>query len=214
MDEFHLRLARIGLATASRYGLALAGGYAVNVHGFISRPSADVDLFGALDTDLDAATAAVISAYQAAGLVVDVEHTSRYYVRLMVVDPGPGRETKVELVADVRLREPVTMAIGRVLHPDDVAAGKVEALFTRAECRDFIDVDALLESGRYSREQLLELAARRDSGFDRRVFAQMLLGIDRFPDSEFARYAVSTDAAAAIRVTMHDWHHELIANRP
>jgi hypothetical protein len=42
--SFHQRLARIGLAVASRYGLALAGGYAVNAHGFISRPSADVDL--------------------------------------------------------------------------------------------------------------------------------------------------------------------------
>ena len=75
----------------------------------------------------------------------------------------------------------------------------MEALFTRAECRDFIDVDAVLRSGRYNCEQLLELAAQRDAGFDRTVFAQMLKGVDRFPDSEFTRYAVPPANVADIR---------------
>jgi hypothetical protein len=51
----------------------------------------------------------------------------------MVTDARGGEESKVELVADVRLREPVTMAVGRVLHADDVAAGKMEALFKRID---------------------------------------------------------------------------------
>ncbi|WP_263444752.1 hypothetical protein [Streptomyces olivaceus] len=34
----------------------------------------------------------------------------------------------------------------------------MEALFSRAEVRDFIDVDALIRAG-YSRERLIELAA-------------------------------------------------------
>lgn len=37
---------------AARYGFALAGGHAVNAHGFLIRPSADVDLFTSLDEDL------------------------------------------------------------------------------------------------------------------------------------------------------------------
>ncbi len=84
-------LASIALEVASTYGLALAGGHAVNAHGFVSRPSADVDLFGALDLDLDAATSAVIGAYRAAGLDVNAEHVSRYYVRLMVTDAARRR---------------------------------------------------------------------------------------------------------------------------
>jgi hypothetical protein len=43
----HLRLAEIGLRVAGRYGFALAGGYAVQVHGILGRPSEDVDLFTA-----------------------------------------------------------------------------------------------------------------------------------------------------------------------
>ena len=49
------------------------------------------------------------------------------------------------------------MDIGPVLHIDDVVAGKMSTLFTRAEPRDFLDVDAALVTGRYTREQLLEV---------------------------------------------------------
>ena len=209
MDEFHRKLAYTGLQVAARYGFALAGGHAVNAHGFLTRPSADVDLFGALDADLANASAEVVSQYQASGLAVTMEHESEYYVRLTVTDPETGRESKVELVADIRLREPVRMAIGPVLHPDDVAAGKIEALFSRAECRDFIDVDALLRSGHFTRDRLLTLAEQRDVGFDRKVFAQMLLGISRFPEAEFTRYGVSLEQTTAIRSTMREWHDEL-----
>jgi predicted nucleotidyltransferase component of viral defense system len=213
VDDFHWRLASSALEVAARYGFALAGGHAVNAHGFLIRPSADVDLFTSLDEDLAAPTADVVATYRASGLDVRVEHESRYYVRLTVADPESGKESKVELVADIRLMEPVLMAIGPVLHPDDVAAGKVEALFTRAEVRDFIDVDALLRSGRYSRERLLELAGLRDAGFDRSVFADMLRGIERFPDLEFARYDVTAERTKQIRAAMNDWRGQLLAER-
>jgi hypothetical protein len=45
MDPFHERLARVALEVTAAYGFALAGGYAVQAHGFLDRPSADVDLF-------------------------------------------------------------------------------------------------------------------------------------------------------------------------
>jgi hypothetical protein len=49
VDPVHRRLAKIGLAAAGRYGFALAGGYAVQAHGILQRPSEDVDLFTAWD---------------------------------------------------------------------------------------------------------------------------------------------------------------------
>jgi hypothetical protein len=42
-------LARIGLRAAARYGFVLAGGYAVQAHGFLTRRSEDVDLFTSTD---------------------------------------------------------------------------------------------------------------------------------------------------------------------
>jgi hypothetical protein len=42
------------------------------------------------------------------------------------------------------------MSLGPVLHPDDAVANKMCALSGRAEARDFLDVDAVLQSGRYT----------------------------------------------------------------
>jgi hypothetical protein len=141
VDAFHHRLAAIGLRTAASHGFALAGGYAVNAHGFIQRPSNDVDLFTTIDTDLTGPTQQIVSAYRDAGLTVEIDYESQHYVRLTVADPTSSAASKVELVADLRLRQPILMEVGPVLHPDDVAGGKVEALFSRAEVRDFYGVN-------------------------------------------------------------------------
>jgi hypothetical protein len=78
--------------------------------------------------------------------------------RLAVADPAvPDRPYKVELAANWRYLAPVMMDIGPVLHIDDVVAGKMSALFTRAKPRDFLDVDAALVTGRYTREQWRDL---------------------------------------------------------
>ncbi len=44
-----------------------------------------------------------------------------------------------------------------------------------------IGLDALVTSGAFTREELLALAAARDAGFDRGVFAQMLTVLDIYP---------------------------------
>jgi hypothetical protein len=53
MDPLHERLARLALSAAAPFGFALAGGYAVQVHGFLSRPSADVDIVASSRAECD-----------------------------------------------------------------------------------------------------------------------------------------------------------------
>ena len=43
MDPLHRRAMRLGLAATEKYGFALAGGYAIQAHGFLDRVSEDVD---------------------------------------------------------------------------------------------------------------------------------------------------------------------------
>ena len=70
LRPFHERLARVALNLAVSYGFALAGGYAVQAHGFLDRPSADVDLFAEASTQFDFSQAVdtVIAAYRRDGL--------------------------------------------------------------------------------------------------------------------------------------------------
>ena len=183
MEPQHERIARIALAAGARYGLALAGGYAVSAHGMGNRPSGDVDLFTSWQHrgEFPELKAAVIAALESVGYKASVIMSAETFTRLILTDPEGGAEEKVELSVDWRAHDPVQLAIGPVLHADDAVANKVCALFGRALPRDFLDVDAVIISGRYTREQLLELAAEADRGFDRLLFADALGALTRSP---------------------------------
>lgn len=136
MEPQHERIAKIALAAGARYGLALAGGYAVQAHGIGNRPSGDVDLFTTWQhrDEFPELTTAVIAALNAAGYATSVIMSGETFARLIVTDPSEGREDKVELSADWRAHHPVQLDIGPVLHPDDAVANKVCAC-TAVRCR-------------------------------------------------------------------------------
>ncbi|WP_127355202.1 nucleotidyl transferase AbiEii/AbiGii toxin family protein [Actinacidiphila soli] len=167
MDPFHARLARIGLGAAAGYGFVLAGGYAVQAHGFLERLSDDVDLFTDIADPVafSEAVDAVAAAYRRADLTVEVEKSGGVFARFAVADEQ-GHMAKVELGCDWRARPPAVLEIGPVLHPDDAVANKVTTLFGRAAPRDYLDVNAALASGRYSGGRLLQLASEHDAGFE------------------------------------------------
>jgi hypothetical protein len=210
MDPFHERLARIGLAAAHRYGFALAGGYAVQAAGLVMRPSEDVDLFTAWErrSEFDAAVSAVVEAYRAEGLSVEIDRHNDAFVRLTVSDID--RTSKVELAIDSRSNEPIHMTIGPVLHPDDAVANKMNALYSRAFARDFIDIDATVQSGRYDRETLLRLAERAELAFDRGVFAVALGEVQGLDDDDFAEYGVTGQNLADLRKRFAAWREDLL----
>lgn len=213
MDQVHLRLAEIGLRVAGRYGFALAGGYAVQVHGILDRPSEDVDLFTAWERRGEFAVAvdAVVDAFAAAGYTVQVTQRFETFARLAVTDRAvPDRPYKVELAANWRALPPVMMDIGPVLHIDDVVAGKMSALFTRAEPRDFLDIDAAVMTGRYTRDQILDLAEQADAGFDRRVLADLFGMLERYPDRRFAAYGAEPGHIKAMRERFALWREEIL----
>ncbi|WHM37905.1 nucleotidyl transferase AbiEii/AbiGii toxin family protein [Streptomyces sp. BPTC-684] len=211
-DELHQRLIRIGLEAAREHGFALGGGQAVRAHRVVERLSDDVDLFTTWDrrAELAPAVELVAQAYRSAGLAVAVRQLGETRIQLLVTDPTTNpeadleRATLVELLVDPRLHPPVEMAIGPVLHRDDVAANKVTALFDRAEARDFIDVVALLHSGHYTRAHLLSLGAQKDHGFDPQIFAGMLSRIARFKDEDFLRYGITRAQLAEVRAETAD----------
>jgi predicted nucleotidyltransferase component of viral defense system len=99
--------------------------------------------------------------------------------------------------------------VGPVLARDDAVANKVGALYSRGQARDYIDVDAALSSGSYTRERLLDLAAEHDAGFDVRHFAQALRAIRRLPMAEFVAYGLSESQVSALVAHVLDWASHL-----
>ena len=89
MEPRHERIARIALAAGGRYGLALAGGYAVSAHGMGSRPSGDVDLFTSWQRrgEFPELAAAVIAAIESAGYKASVIMSAETFRRLILTDP-------------------------------------------------------------------------------------------------------------------------------
>ena len=80
----------------------------------------------------------------------------------------------MELAADGRAHPPVTLSVGPVLHPDDAVGNKMAALYGRALARDFLDIDAVLASGRYTSDELIRLVEAADPGFDVATLADVL----------------------------------------
>src|ERR1700753_1528729 len=119
MDPFHEQLARVALDAAGPFRFALAGGYAVQAHGFLDRMSSDVDLFAEASAEFDFSEAvnAVISVYRGEGLEVQAEGFTASFARLNV--GAASEDAKVELGVDWRKNVPVRLEVGPVLHADD-----------------------------------------------------------------------------------------------
>ncbi|MEU7882835.1 nucleotidyl transferase AbiEii/AbiGii toxin family protein [Microbispora bryophytorum] len=210
MDDLESRLARVGLKVASAYGFVLGGGHAVQLHGMGARPSEDIDLFSSRRGTPAEAEADLVATYRAEGLTVEVIRRTPDLVQMTVTD-SDGRSCKVDLGVFWQAHSPVLMEIGPVLHPDDAVAGKMDALFNRWAPRDFLDIDAILNSGKYTRVDLLSIATEHNPGFDRRVFAESLSYLRDIHDRDFTAYGANSSSISAMRERFADWERELLS---
>jgi hypothetical protein len=200
-------MATVGLRALGEDGFVLAGGYALRAHGFGARSSDDIDLFtNRLDTELFAAAVErLVSAYRVDGLQAEVVRQAPLFARLVV-----NGEAKADLGADLRQFPPVRLEVGPVLSEQDAVGSKVGTIYTRLEPRDFMDVQAILDSGRYDTDALLALADQREvTPLDRPMFAGQLRAGSRLPDTGFLRYGATPDLIARIRRTATEWAEQL-----
>ncbi len=216
MDPLHERLAQIGLSVLADDGFALAGGYAVQAHGLLERPSEDVNLFTTVQAEraFPSAVRAAIAAYEADGLRVETLLQTPGFARLAVHDPASDRTSKVELAIDWRQHPPTVLAIGPVLHRDDAVANKMGAPYSRGQARDYIDVDAAVHTGAYDHERLLQLATEHDPGFDPGRFAEALQAVRRLPTREFTAYGLTDADAHALVGRILTWAAEPASRKP
>ena len=213
VSDLHRQVAAIALAAAARHGFALGGGNALLAHGLTTRPTQDVDLFTDQEHGVEAAAAAVESALAAAGLLAELQDNAadladlfpgmgRGLAEWTVTTPG-GDQTMLQMAYFDRSRAPVSMEIGPVLALEDVLGGKVCALASRVEVRDYADTARMLD--RYSPAQLIGFACRLDPGLTAEDFADVGSQLDRIADHEFSRYALSQQDVADLRASFAIW---------
>ena len=209
LDPLQERIARTALNLPEAQTLALAGGGAMIAHGFVGRSTKDIDLFTEIDDD--EAVRVVTALRRALGdQNLDIREAERPPLdhRFVVVDSKTGHECLVEVFPDGgRLRDRVLLALGAVLHPDDLAADKVLALWNRARPRDFFDVAALLD--RYGSDRLLELAVAKDTGFTVETFLDALRAMGRLRPAEWQEDGISTQDAERLTALFTEWRGQL-----
>jgi hypothetical protein len=166
-------------------------------HDLVDRPTQDVDLF--TPDPVTRLTDALAVALRAEGA----------QVRVLGVTVADGRAVVVKIAHDARIRE-----IGAAVVRQGASSRRggrrqdSSALFGRAAARDLVDVAALSE--RYPLERLCELAAEKDPGFDRRVFADALSAAAAHSDAAFTELGLEPETVAGHRASAAQWRTELL----
>ncbi len=200
-DVTALVLASIGAA-----GFALAGSGAIREHGLTHRPTEDVDLFTTRQDPaafLDA-TETVLQQLTDDGYVCEVVRRAALFARIQIRTRDDIR-LELDLGVDWRANEPALLDIGPVLSIGDAVSSKVGALYSRGEPRDYLDVDAIRASGRFTDEDLVAALAERDPGFDLDVFASQLAGARRITPVDVRRYGLTAPQLDAAKERFCEW---------
>ena len=208
--ELQRRVTRIALAGIAAAGFALAGSGAIREHGIISRPTEDVDLF-TVDLDVEhfrAAVERVIAALSSSGYHVEESRRAPQFARLRV-RLDDDAHVDVDLGVDWRANDPVQLDVGPVLSLPDAIGNKVSALYSRAEPRDYLDVDAIRAFGALTDEELITAAVERDPGFEPVMFARQLEGARRITGRDVAAYGVGVEELEAVKDRCLAWAERL-----
>ena len=196
------------MAEIAEFGFVLAGGYAISANGMGDRPSEDVDLFtNQADADEFAcAVGRLRSAYLAAGLEVEDERVLTTFAEFLVTEPATGEGSSVQLGLDYRTFPPAVLDVGPVLDPRDAVGAKMSALWSRGEVRDYIDIDTVIESGRFDSDDVLAIADQFQAmPMDRSTLAARFREAGRYDDRAFGRYGVNSEQRSRIVAAFLDW---------
>ena len=213
ISGLHREVAVIALRAAAPHGFALGGGNALIAHGITERPTQDVDVFSDEQGGVEAAADAVEAALGDAGFgterrdktdgLADIFYGMGEGLAEWIVTAPGGEQMLLQMAYFDRVRRPVIMDIGPVLDLEDVVGGKVCALASRAEPRDYLDTAAAME--RYGIGQMIGFARRLDPGLTDRDFGDAGRRLDRWGDGVFAPFGLGPRDVAALREKFAAW---------
>jgi hypothetical protein len=206
---FQREVTTVLLENLSRHGFVLTGSGALREHGIINRPTEDVDLFTTQQQSMNFqdATSRAVQALKETGYDVEVGRDLETFKNITIT--RDAQSVQVDFGVDYRGHAPAYMDVGAVLDIDDAVGSKVSALYGRHYPRDFLDVDSIRQSRRYSDEELLSAARAQDPGFDREYFSHILAGAEYLTVEEVGVYGIDADQLQQIQHRLQEWASEL-----
>jgi hypothetical protein len=216
---FQRHVASVVLGEIGSAGFALSGSGAIREHGITDRPTRDVDLFATSATGPEAFAAALAASEDVLrehGYEVTQTRSTPQFARLLVQSvngPDPGPVVEIDLAIDWRAEPPAQLAIGPVLALGDAVGNKVAAVYSRGEARDYLDLDAIRQSERFTDSELLTLAKEHDPGFETAMFTQQLRRVRDLSPVETAEYGITASHLEQIKSRLGAWVAELVESQ-
>lgn len=224
IDARQRDIARIALAAAGRkYGVAFAGGGALQLHDVSARRTQDVDLFVRKPRNVARAAAVIVEALERAGYRVDLvagdtgdgaadggwPSLDEELREFEVYPPGGGDAAPVQVqVAHFAFTGTVATDVGPAVTLEYLAARKMVALLERHRVRDYVDIASLKDAG-YELRQLVGLAFAEDPSLTAEDVGDAGVHLDQaIADERLARELPPGKTPAWVRAAFTDWPRE------
>ncbi|MFE9358620.1 nucleotidyl transferase AbiEii/AbiGii toxin family protein [Streptomyces olivaceoviridis] len=208
IPEPHRRLLADVVAVGGPYGLVLAGGYALQAHGLLRRPHADLDFATESAEAIEHIAGAVGAALEARGRRVRTGAVTARTAQLTVTDPPTGEPCALALHKEAFWQPPELTGYGPALSLADAVGTKIRALYDRGAAVDLIDAQAA--AARFPLTALEELGRRHaHDPFDLPTLQSRLTGTDFYSDRDFLRHGLDEAAVAALRAWAQHWSDDI-----
>ncbi len=208
-ENIQRELAKIILGSLAEDGFALAGSGAIREHGLINRPTQDLDLFvkNIDPTAFDRSIEKLGRCLARNGYSLIPVRRAPLFFQGYVTKEGTSME--LDLGCDYRSYPPSILDVGPVLDLKDAVANKVCAVFSRGEPRDFLDLDAIRLSGRFTDDELIQLASDNDPGFTPELLAESISSMNLISPEEVAPYGYSAQDFENIKSRLLEWANRI-----
>ncbi|MEU4084654.1 nucleotidyl transferase AbiEii/AbiGii toxin family protein [Streptomyces aureus] len=210
LPDLHARLLADVLAIGSPYPLVITGGYAVQAHELLARPSQDLDVATENPAPMDEIVRTLTDGLTERGWRVEVIEVAPLSARLNVTDISSStQETcEVDVLKEVFTRPAASSAYGPVLAEEDVIGTKVRALAERGVARDALDVFAA--SRRWPTTDLEEFGRRHArERFDLESLQTRLIAVAWLDDAELEAYGATPELIDELMTWAQEWADDL-----
>jgi predicted nucleotidyltransferase component of viral defense system len=208
-NALHRRLMQDVLEIGNSLPLVITGGYAVQAHQLVDRPSRDLDVATDSNLPMEDITADIVAGLTARGWNLRIIGVDPRSARMMATDPATGEQCELDILREVFSYRPVVTPYGPVLALYDVIGTKVRALAGRGLPRDLIDIHA---ASRLCSNIELESLGRRhawDEQFSLSELKARLDGAEWYDDQAFAEYGLSTEEITDLRMWALAWAEDI-----